>query len=141
MDMKTTLCLLAAIVLLAGCTAPGQSTGASAYGNPSTSNSFAAITNNSTSSVYPLGAVMSKHAISYIFSGTGWSTNKTDVALQGSIDNVTYTSLVNATGNSNGTSFVVDKPVLYVRLVTSLWNATANNSTVAAVTVNYVGAT
>ena len=139
MKMSIILCLLAAIILIAGCTSPGQSTGASAYGNPSTSNSFAAVTNNSTSSVYALGAVMSKHAISYIFSGTGWTSNRTDVALQGSIDNLTFSTLVNATGNSNGTSFVTDKPVLYVRVVTSLWNATANNSTVAAVTVNYVG--
>ena len=127
-------------LLLFGCLQT-PSTGANNAIVGEKSTTFTAFTNNSTSSGYPLGGVMAKHAISYAFTGAGWTGNRTDIALQGSIDNITYTALVNYTGSTNGTSFVVDKPVLYVRIVISLWNATANNSTVAAVTVRYAGTT
>lgn len=101
---------------------------------------FTAFTNNSVSDTYALNTVLTSHAYSYIYYGGAWNASAVaNVSLQGSIDQVDWKELSSVQGYTNGTSFVVNSPVMYVRAVVSEWNATAGNASAAYLTVTYAG--
>ena len=136
MNKAFAVILAFALVALFGCIQSPPSTSAGSFDKAFT---FTAFTNNSTSDVFSLNTVLPTHAFSYSFTGTGWSTNGTNVSLQGSIDNVQWVELASVLGSANGTTFAVDKPVTYIRVAVTAWNATAGNATMAGLTVRYAG--
>lgn len=132
------LTMLAVFLLSFGCLGQAPATGAAGQANPQAGYTFSTITNNTTSTAYLLGQVLTTHAYTYAFSGN-WTDRYANVTLQGSEDNATWATLGSASGNTNGTSFVTGSPIVYARVVVTGWNATAGNSSVNSLKVSYIG--
>ena len=139
--MKTPLALLGilGLLLLTGCINQPSSqfnTGAGSFDKDFSLGSFS---NNSTGSTSELNVIETKHAYQVIYVGN-WTYYYANVSLWGSIDNSNFFYLSEIAGNTSNYTAVIDKPIKYVRALVERYNASTNSS-VASVSVRYVGTT
>lgn len=82
-----------------------------------------------------LEGIIARHTFTIVWSGT--TPTNTVVALEGTIDGVTWASLATVTATGSGTmAHIVDKPVMMVR---ANYVSKSGGDATTAVTVKYIG--